>query len=240
MMSGMRNAPPISISSPRETIASRPLRQRVEHEQHRGGVVVDDGRVLGAGQLAQQAAQMIVALAALAAAEIELERDRVAHRRDRGLDRLLGDQRAAEIGVQHGAGEIEHRPQARLRARFKPRQRARDGVGRRKGRAFGPGLRDRHAHGVDRRGAAVAIDHVACRRRAHHLVDRGKLVQCGVGFRHRSCRFRMISSEDRFPFFRDHALIAEQERVASSMTPTAGAKSKHWQTAARSALGPLE
>ena len=71
---------------------------------------------------------MVVALAAIAAAEIELERDRVAHRRDGGLDRLLGDQRAAEIGVQHGAGEIEHRPQARARARFKQRECAVDGV----------------------------------------------------------------------------------------------------------------
>ncbi len=129
MISGMRKAPPISISSPRETIASRPLRQRVEHEQHGGGIVVDDGGVLGAGQLAQQAAHMIVALAALAAAEIEFERDRVAHRRDRGLDRRLGEQRAAEIGVQHGAGEIEDRPQARtapaLRA-ARARRRRRD------------------------------------------------------------------------------------------------------------------
>ena len=89
-----------------------PLGQGVEHQQHGGGVVVDDGRVLGAGQLAQQAAQMIVALAALAAVEVELERDRVAHGVDRGLDRRLGQQRAAEIGVQHGAGQVEDRAQA--------------------------------------------------------------------------------------------------------------------------------
>ena len=113
MMSGMRKAPPISISSPRETIASRPLAERVEDEQHGGGVVVDDGRVLGAGQLAEKAAHMIVALAAPAAREIELERDGAAHGRDRGLDRRLGEQRAAEIGVQHGAGQVEDRAQAR-------------------------------------------------------------------------------------------------------------------------------
>ncbi len=118
MMSGMRNAPPISISSPRETIASRPLRQRVEHEQHRGGVVVDDRRVLGAGELAQQRAHMIVALAALAGVEVEFQRNGRAHGRDRRLDRRLGEQRAAEIGVQHRAGEIEHRTQARARVQL--------------------------------------------------------------------------------------------------------------------------
>ena len=51
MISGIRNAPPISISSPRETISSTTLRERIEHDQHGGGVVVDDGGVLGARQL---------------------------------------------------------------------------------------------------------------------------------------------------------------------------------------------
>ena len=55
MMSGMRKAPPISISSPRETGTCLPERQGVQHQQHGGGVVVDHGGGLGAGQLAQQA-----------------------------------------------------------------------------------------------------------------------------------------------------------------------------------------
>jgi len=68
-----------------------PLGQRVEHDQHRGRIVVDDGRILGAGQLAQETAHVIVALAAVAALELELERHRVAHGRDGGFDRRVGD-----------------------------------------------------------------------------------------------------------------------------------------------------
>ena len=55
------------------------LGQRVEHEQDGGGVVVDDRCVLRAGEFAEQAAQMIVALAALAGLEIEFQRDGGAH-----------------------------------------------------------------------------------------------------------------------------------------------------------------
>ncbi len=54
---------------------------------------------------------MIVAFAALAGRQVEFQRDRIAHRRDGGFDRGFGEQRAAEIGVQHGAGEIEERAQ---------------------------------------------------------------------------------------------------------------------------------
>ena len=99
------------------------LRQRVEHEQHGGGVVVDDGRVLGAGQLAQQAAHdgrrarrgwppprsnssaTALRIAATAASIA-----------------CLGDERAAEIGVQHRAGEIVDRLEARRGVGFKPRE----------------------------------------------------------------------------------------------------------------------
>ena len=141
-------------------------RQRVEHEQHRGGIVVDDGRVLGAGQFAQQAAQVVVALAALAVREIEFERDRVAHRRDRRLDRLLGDQRAAEIGVQHGAGEIEHRPQARL-ARSRRAAPARRRLPRRSTARCGRARRaERRAHRIDHGAAAEAVDRVEPRASA--------------------------------------------------------------------------
>ena len=62
----------------------------VEHQQHRAGVVVDDARILGAGQLADQAAHVVVALAARAAADVELQRDGGAHGVGRGRDRALG------------------------------------------------------------------------------------------------------------------------------------------------------
>ena len=106
--------------------------QRRQHQQHGGGVVVDRGRRLRAGQAMQPGRDVIVALAAAAAREIVFQRGRRAHGRDRGLDRLLGQERAAEIGVQHGAGEIEDPPlrglhqarpaAARTSARRRPRR----------------------------------------------------------------------------------------------------------------------
>src|SRR5690606_39783469 len=83
------------------------LAEGVERQQHGGGVVVDDQRVLGAGQFAQQAAQVVVAAAAAAFAQVELQRGRVRHRRAGGGDGLVGQDRAAEIGVQHRAAEVE-------------------------------------------------------------------------------------------------------------------------------------
>ena len=50
MMSGIRNSPPISISSPRETSDLLAARERRKGEQERGGAVVHDERVLGSGQ----------------------------------------------------------------------------------------------------------------------------------------------------------------------------------------------
>ena len=48
--SGTRNAPPISTLSPRDDEHLPARRQRAEHEQHRGRVVVHDDRRLGAGR----------------------------------------------------------------------------------------------------------------------------------------------------------------------------------------------
>ena len=163
-----------------------PLGERIEHEQNRGGVVVDHGGVLGAGQFAQQIANEIVAVAAMAGAEIEFERNRVAHRHLRRLDRGFRPQRAAEIGVQHGAGEVEHRSQVRLLRDFEPRQRRRRDMVRaaRRG-AIGARRGQRLAHRGDDRGAAEPGRGVRRHGRAQHLVDRGQLAQRGgFGFRH--------------------------------------------------------
>ena len=50
-----------------------PLGQRGEREQHRGGVVVDDERRLGAGQPAKQRREVVLARAARAGREVVLE-----------------------------------------------------------------------------------------------------------------------------------------------------------------------
>ena len=62
--SGTRKPPPISTSSPRETITSRPRRERGQHEHRRRRVVVDDDRGLGAGEAAEQRLGVGVARAA--------------------------------------------------------------------------------------------------------------------------------------------------------------------------------
>jgi hypothetical protein len=56
------------------------LGECVQHQEHGGGVVVDDGGVLGACQLTQEIAQNIVAIAAPAGAESVFERYGVASR----------------------------------------------------------------------------------------------------------------------------------------------------------------
>ncbi len=148
------------------------LGQRVEHEQHGGGIVVDDGGVLGAGQLAEKAAQMIVALAAPAAVEVEFERHGAAHRRDRRLDRCLGEQRAAEIGVQHGAGQIEDRPQAR-RGRLHAMRRA----------AADAAASSARGSGRARRLARAAERVAHARRRPAARPKRSTASRAGVGVR---------------------------------------------------------
>src|SRR5688572_25515919 len=57
---------------------------------------------------------MVVALAARAAFELVLEIDRAARRLAHRLDRHLRKLRAAEIGVEHRAGEVEYQAQQGL------------------------------------------------------------------------------------------------------------------------------
>ena len=64
MISGTRKPPPISTSSPRDTITSRPRASAAEREQHRGRVVVHDEPGLGAARAREQRAGVLVARAA--------------------------------------------------------------------------------------------------------------------------------------------------------------------------------
>jgi len=87
--------------------------QAVEHQKHGGCIVVDDGRGLGAGELAEQALDMVVAVAARALGEIVFEVAGARCRERRRLDRLARQRRPAEIGVQHRAGQVEDRTKRR-------------------------------------------------------------------------------------------------------------------------------
>ena len=111
---------------------------------------------------------MIVALAALAGREVEFQSDGGAHGGNGGFDRRLGKQGAAEIGVQHRAGEIEDGTQIRPRLR---RQRGE----RRACDRFRPArLRFTGAQGVTRR-----------LQRLTHRLDRSRPAKPGDGKRHR-------------------------------------------------------
>ncbi len=143
---------------------------------------------------------MIVALAATAGLEIELERHRLAHGAERRGGGLLGQDRAAEIGVQHGAGEVEDGPQARPRLVLE----AAGGGGGDGGGIAGRGIASRRAHRrrvtaprarlerradrADHGGAAeplrLAMPAASVRRTSS---TRGELAQRRVGHRRRYC-----------------------------------------------------
>ena len=73
MMSGIRNSPPISISSPRETRTCLPFASAARASSKRGGAVVDDEGVLGAGEGDQQSLGAGGALAARPGLAVDLE-----------------------------------------------------------------------------------------------------------------------------------------------------------------------
>ena len=66
---------------------------------------------------------MIVALAALARRQVELQRAGLTHGRDGRLDCGLSEHGAAEVGVQHCAGQVEQRSQTTAVLDLKPGER---------------------------------------------------------------------------------------------------------------------
>ena len=94
-----------------------PRRERLERQQHRRRAVVDHGGRLRAGQLQQQALDDAVAIAALAGRDVVLERGVTAHRVGGRRHRFLGEQRAAEVGVDHRSGEVVDAASCASRAR---------------------------------------------------------------------------------------------------------------------------
>ncbi len=88
--------------------------KRVQHEVDRRGVVVDDQRRLGAGQADQLALDVLVALPAVSAVEIELEVDGARHRERHRLRRLRRHDSAPQVRMQHRSGQVERRLERRL------------------------------------------------------------------------------------------------------------------------------
>ena len=85
-----------------------------QHQQHCCSIVVDDTRVLRAGDPAKQIGQRAVAVAASGIIKIVFQRHRRAHRLGNRRHRRFRLNRPAKIGVQHGAGQVEHRAQRAL------------------------------------------------------------------------------------------------------------------------------
>ncbi len=86
---------------------------RRQHQQHRRRVVIDDTGVLRAGQPAQQIRYRPIAMAAPGTVQIVLQRHRLPHHRAYRVLHRLRQQGAPEVGMQHGAAEVEHRQQSR-------------------------------------------------------------------------------------------------------------------------------
>ena len=89
-----------------------------ERQQDGRGVVVDDERVLGAGDGAEHVVDVVLARGAFAARQAVLE-VRVAHGGgDDGLDRRPRQQRAPQVGVHDDAGRVDDAPQRRRDGRL--------------------------------------------------------------------------------------------------------------------------
>ena len=171
MISGMRKAPPISINSPRDTIASRPLASVLSTSSTAAALLLTTVASSAPVSSRRQIAQNIVAVAALAGVEIVFERDGVAHRRDRRRDRGLGHQGTAQIGVQHRAGEIVDRPEPRRVGGLEPRQRQAGGVVSRDGKTVATQVGKFAAHRVDDGLMPEACRGYLRHRAPHHRVD---------------------------------------------------------------------
>ena len=112
----MRNPPPISISWPRETITSGDLSglrrdDRGERKQRRPRTIVDDERVLGAGQLLEERHRVVVARASRAGVEIVLQVGVAGGRIVGRQSRPLGEDRASQVGVKDHACCVDDAPQ---------------------------------------------------------------------------------------------------------------------------------
>ena len=82
--------------------------ESIQPKENRGGIIVDDGSRFRAGQLDEQSLNHFFTLAAFAGRQIILQIDRIAGHRRHGIDRRLGQQGAAQVGVEDRAGGVDH------------------------------------------------------------------------------------------------------------------------------------
>ncbi len=161
-------------------------RQRGEGEQHRGGVVVHDQRVLGAGERAEDVVDVVLARGALPALEAELEVGVAGRGTDERRYGFIGQDRAPQVGVHDDAAGVDHAAQRRGGGEGKDpldpgNEVGRDerlGAGRRRAvEDVAPQALDDGACGVDDEVAPVQLEQPLDARLAQHLVDGGESAQ---------------------------------------------------------------
>ena len=187
-MSGIRNAPPISISSPRETTTSRPWARDSSAEQDRGRVVVDHERCLGPGEPAEQGVHVGVAGAARLGRDVELEVRVACGDEGEPGERRPAERRPPEVRVQHDAGRVDHPVElpgaGRGHCGAHPRQergraeRERVQLVRRRGGQHRPAALGEH--GADRLHHAAPGRLRPAVERPDHLVDRRQQPEPGL------------------------------------------------------------
>jgi len=172
-----------------------PLRQRVEHEHHRGGVVVHHERRRPGEQEPEEPLQVDAARATIPGREVVFERRVGAADFRHPAQRLLGQRRASEVGVDDDASCVDHRNQGRAgaggRLRLEPGAQPGDGVRERRslrggGRPAPPLPQRLEPLAQERRhdGTAETLREGAHLRPLQDFVDRRQAAQtCGpAGF----------------------------------------------------------
>ena len=165
----MRKLSPISISSPRETMTSRPSASAASARRTAAALLLTTSAASAPVSRRSDRRDVVLARASRALGEVVLEVRVAARDLGDALERLLGERRAAEVRVDDDARRVEHAPQPWPRGhRPTPRAAApRD-------RPDPPGL-DLLARPVDDRAGCVHRERVA--RLARELVDRRQITQ---------------------------------------------------------------
>ena len=107
MISGMRKAPPISISSPRETMTSLPWARVFKPSSTAAALLLTTVAASAPVRSTSSCSKRLFALAALAGGEIVFQIDRITGHGDHGIDGRLRQQRAAQVRVQNRAGGVD-------------------------------------------------------------------------------------------------------------------------------------
>ena len=81
-------------------------RERVQGQEDRGGVVVDDGGRFGTGEIDEKLFDHLLTPAAFAEIEVVLQVDGTAAGAAHGLDGRLREQRASQIRMEDGSGGV--------------------------------------------------------------------------------------------------------------------------------------